>query len=410
MSKVSSRDVGELLAGSSFCVKPWVHCHVTTAGEVRACCMSRVRFGNLKQTPLAEIWTGEAIRRFRMAHLSGARVEGCERCYAPEDAGAFSMRQDANQQFARRASEWVSTTDDAGYSPHSRPIDYDIRFSNICNFRCRTCNHSLSSNWYTDHVALHGPPRHGKAIVRAFDAPEDFWAAFADFIDDIEKIYFAGGEPLLQDEHYQVIRALHDRQKFDVLIHYNTNLSTLGHRGVDVPKLWRDFRQLHVAASLDGSWQRGELLRAGQSWQTVLDNRERLRSECPQVKFRVACAVSALNAWHVPDFHRELIETGFIAADEFEINMVQEPLHLSAQILPGGMKQEIQARIAEHMSWLRARGEQDAANGFDVISRFMCAEDASVRIDAFRAYCRKLDELRAENTAQIFPELSALVS
>lgn len=403
------RDVQALLASDSFCIKPWVHCHVTTSGEVRPCCLSPARYGSFKERTLDEIWQGQEIRQFRAAHLSGRKVAGCERCYDAEKVGAFSMRKNANEYFGERAREWVEATTPDGDAPLARPVDYDIRFSNICNFKCRSCYHASSSSWYKDHVAIHGAPNGPKAIIRAFDSSSEFWSAFGGFVDDIEKIYFAGGEPLLQDEHYEVLRALHERGRHDVFIFYNTNFSTLDYRGTDVTHLWRHFNNLTVAASLDSSGARAELMRHGQSWQRVLENRERLRRECPQVSFRVACTVSALNVWHLPDFHRELIESGFIEPAELDINIAHYPPKNSVQVLPVELKREVEARLDAHMQWLRARADAEVAGRFQAVREFLWAGDGSAHLGAFRDYCKRLDALRGENTLAVFPELGRVL-
>lgn len=403
-------DVDALLKGDSFCIKPWVHCHVNTQGDVRPCCVAPLSYGNVQAGTLEQIWQGPEIRRFRVAHLSGQKVRGCERCYAAEKVGAFSMRKNANEYFAARARDWVATTTRDGHAPEARRVDYDIRFSNICNFKCRSCYHGASSSWYKDHVAVHGAPNGPKAILRAFDTPAAFWGAFGSFVDDVEKVYFAGGEPLLQDEHYEVLRALHERGRHDVFLFYNTNFSVLDYRGTNVTELWRHFQRITVAASLDASGARAELIRSGQSWQRALSNRARLARECPNVDFRVACTVSALNAWHLPDFHRELIESGYIQPAQFDINVAQYPTKLSVQVLPAELKVEIEARLLAHMAWLRARGEHEAAARFEPVRQFLRARDESALLPQFRAYCRQLDGLRGENTAATFPELASIWS
>jgi MoaA/NifB/PqqE/SkfB family radical SAM enzyme len=398
--------VPALLASPGFCIKPWVHCHVNTQGNVQACCVSPVRYGHLGTESLGELWQGDAIRRFRAAHLSGQKVRGCERCYEAEKVGAFSLRKNANEYFGERARAWVESTTAEGAAPEARPIDYDIRFSNICNFKCRSCFHGSSSAWYKDHVALHGAPHGPRAILRAFETPLDFWSAFGQFVDDVEKVYFAGGEPLLQDEQYEVLRALHERGKHDVFLFYNTNFSALDYRGASVTELWRHFRKLTVAASLDASGARAELIRHGQSWSRTLENRERLRRDCPHVAFRVGCTVSALNVWHLPDFHRELIETGFVEADAFDINLCQYPPQLSVQVLPAALKRDVDQRIRAHMGWLRQHGHAEAAERFSPVREYLWAADASERLPQLRAFCAKLDGLRGERTAEVLPELA----
>ena len=404
--QAAPHEVSALLAGPTFCIKPWVHCHVNTQGSVHACCVSPLTYGSLREQTLGEIWQGEPLRRFRAAHLSGQKVAGCERCYEAERVGAFSMRKNANEYFGARARAWVESTTADGHAPQARPIDYDIRFSNICNFKCRSCYHGSSSSWFKDHIALRGAANGPKAIIRAFDTPRDFWGAFGSFIDDVEKVYFAGGEPLLQDEHYEVLRALHERGRHDVFIFYNTNFSTLDYRGNSVTELWRHFPRLTIAASLDASGPRAELIRSGQSWERTLENRARLRRECPHAEFRVGCTVSALNVWHLPDFHRELIETGFVDANAFDINLCQYPDQLSCQILPATLKVQIHRRIGAHVAWLRESGHSNAAERFLPVVDYLWARDTSAHLDELRRFCARLDGLRGEATAEVLPELA----
>jgi len=407
------------MEGQSFCVLPWVHCHVNTQGGVRACCISPVELGNLRRETLSQIWRGDAMHRFRAQHLSGQPVAACRRCYVEEAAGNRSLRQIANQEYGGRAADWVDGSDAEGRSPLSRPIDYDIRFSNVCNLKCRSCGHAFSSSWFTDAKEIWGITAGPKAIIRAFDSSDEFWGAFDGFVDDVQKITFAGGEPLLNDQHYEVLAALRARGKLDVFIYYLTNFTVLDHGGVDVTTLWRDFSNLHVQASLDGTGARGELLRHGQSWPVILDNRERLRRQCPGVKFRVSCTVGALNAWHLPDLHRELIETGFIDPDQLEVNILHEPSHLGAQILPAAFKQHVAARIDDHIAWLQRFGARagTAPEALQAVivelrsfAQYMLAADQSSRLRHFRRFCELLDERRGENTAAVFPEVASLLS
>ena len=37
-------------------------------------------------------------------------------------------------------------------------------------------------------------------------------------------VYFAGGEPLINDMHYYILNKLIEHKRFDVTISYNTNL------------------------------------------------------------------------------------------------------------------------------------------------------------------------------------------
>jgi MoaA/NifB/PqqE/SkfB family radical SAM enzyme len=75
--------------------RPWSHCrrpsslmYVTANGNVLPCCFSpfttrdyqSLVLGNAFELPLAEIWNGEAYRRFRVALHGDAPPESCDRC------------------------------------------------------------------------------------------------------------------------------------------------------------------------------------------------------------------------------------------------------------------------------------------------------------------------------------------
>ena len=98
---------------------------------------------------------------------------------------------------------------------------FDLRFSNICNFKCRTCNYEYSSQWEQEDK------RRGiKRPIINF-AKEDT-ALLQDVINqipNIETAYFAGGEPLITEEHYIIIEEMIRKNRTDIKLMYNTNLS-----------------------------------------------------------------------------------------------------------------------------------------------------------------------------------------
>lgn len=66
------------------CSEPWATAFVTTAGEVRTCCMNDTAFGNLYEQPFAEVWNGDRYGAFRGQHLRSVEEpltpDGCGNC------------------------------------------------------------------------------------------------------------------------------------------------------------------------------------------------------------------------------------------------------------------------------------------------------------------------------------------
>ena len=316
------------------------------------------------------------------------------------------MRQRNNIEWGRHRERERLTAPD-GMLPWLPVPSLDIRFSNVCNLRCRTCDPTQSSAWAADARAL-GLPVEGGPILRPYDDWDTLWRQLQPLLEGgLEEIVFFGGEPLIMEEHYRILDFLIARQLTHVRLRYTTNFSTLRFQGRDVIDLWSRFRDVRVIASLDGFGRRGEYLRKGLSWNAVVANREEMLRRCPHVAFSISATFSIFNALHLPDFHREWGEKGYIDRNEFAINMLVAPEIYRAQALSAALKQRVAESYRRHQeSFLDADGM--AAHDFAAAAHFMQAQDRSELLPEFVAMTRRLDQLRGEDCREVFPELAAL--
>ena len=132
---------------------------------------------------------------------------------------------------------------------------------------------------------------------------EDMWEQMQEHIPHLDQIYFAGGEPLIMEEHYRLLNELVKREMFHVRLIYNTNFSKLGYKDQDVLELWKKFHSVSIGASLDGCGPRAEYIRKGQDWEETVENRRRMMAVCPNVDFYVSSTVSIYNAWQIGRAH-----------------------------------------------------------------------------------------------------------
>ena len=283
----------------------------------------------------------------------------------------------------------------------------DIRFSNICNLRCRICDTTQSSAWVADARAL-GLPVEGEGIRKSYADWDALWRLLQPLLQEgLEEIAFLGGEPLIMEEHYRVLDFLIAQGLTDVRLNYITNFSTLRFQGRDVLGLWSRFPDVHVAASLDGSGRRGEYMRKGLRWDQVVANREEMLRRCPDVAFSVPATLSIFNALHLPDFHREWVEKGYIDRNAFGLNMLGDPAMYRVEVLPAALKERVLESYRRHReSFLDAGGA--AARDFAAAQRFMEEKDCSELLPDFVAMTRRLDHLRGEDCREVFPELAEL--
>lgn len=391
---------------------PWVHLHVTQSGTVTPCCQapwdSAQAFGQLEQQSITEIWNGKAITEFRHRLRQDRPDTRCTRCYDKEASGLQSFRQITNGNYLHHL--------DRVALPQTPPPRYfDIRFSNLCNLKCRICGPWSSSQWHADAVALGMVQEGASALTFAAKDEEDLFRQLEPLLGDLEEVYFAGGEPLLMEQHYRLLDRLLAHDNTRVHLKYNSNFSKLGIKDWRAIDYWRQFAHVTLSASLDGSEARGCYLRKNLDWDHVVALRRQLIAEVPHVYFFLTPTVYAYNVLHLPDFHRDWVAQGLIAPDSFIPTALIQPEAFNIRILPPAFKARVADRYAAHIAWLKSqtplRADIHAAaiQHFEEIVSHMLSSDQSQLLPDFRARSERLDRLRGEQALDVFPELKGVL-
>jgi len=412
-TELTERERFLLEDSKTFCIYPWIHLHAYPTGEAYPCCHAEMKpgvVGNCRTNTLEEIWNDLPMRNLRLAMLTEEAMPACTRCYEQEESGFFSGRKSANKHHGHHIKRVANTRVDGSLEQFEMTY-WDIRFSNLCNLKCRSCGHIFSSQWYQDQARLAGPEWKDRNTVLNYAGrtETDMWAQLEPHLDYVEQIYFAGGEPLLMEEHYRILEELLKRGRTDVRLIYNTNFTHTDLKGRSVFEYWKQFSSVAVGASLDGMGAAAEYIRKGTRWYDVVQNRHQMIATCPDVDFYVSATLSILNARHLPSFHREWCAAGLIQPQDFNVNILQDPPHYRIDIAPAEYKQELSTRYLNHLSWLSDRDPLGrATQGFESAITFMNATDNTQLIDTFWRRTNELDQIRNEKWYHALPELAAL--
>ena len=412
LNDVDAKSRFMLSESKTFCIYPWIHMHAWPTGQAYPCCHAKQHpvYGNVRTHTLKEIWNDSQMRKLRVNMLTETPSETCSKCYEQEDAGFFSGRQSANKHHGHHIQKVHDTKPDGTYDEFAMSY-WDIRFSNLCNLKCRSCGHIFSSQWYQDQAKLAGGDwkEHNTALNIAGRSPTDMWEQLIPHLDYVEQIYFAGGEPLLMDEHYQILDELDRRGRYDVRLIYNTNFTHTELKNKSVFEYWKKFHSVAVGASLDAMGPRGEYIRKGTDWTVVEANRRKMLEVCPRVDFYISPTLSIMNALHLPDFHRDWVEKGLLNPQDLNVNILQDPVYYRIDIAPKEYKQKIKNKLEAHLEWLRPLDHLNRATvGFESAINFMMSTDNTHLIDTFWRKTHELDAIRNENILDIIPELKAL--
>tara|TARA_X000001036_G_scaffold427154_1_gene455435 strand:+ start:594 stop:1946 length:1353 start_codon:yes stop_codon:yes gene_type:complete len=312
---------------SKICIHPWSHVNINPNGDVWPCCHQRgdvmYVLGNFKTQSVDEIFNGEPIRKIRRDMIAGKLPkEVCSKCIEYEKLDILSPRQTAEfQPYAKKVHELIAKTNADGSIDDYKIKYWDLRWSNKCNMNCVMCDPDWSSLWTSDvrkllsgysqkvideDQMLKNYSNRVKHIDKVQNVPNLGW--IDKHINDVEYIYFAGGEPLIMDEHWYILDKLHNLGRHNVKLKYNTNMSKLEHLGKNAIDYWKHWERpfLSVEGSIDETEKRAEWIRSGTVWKTVQSNIQKLVSE--NIKCQPNVSIGCYNVIRLPELIEELYE------------------------------------------------------------------------------------------------------
>lgn len=426
----------------TFCPIPWIFQAARTNGDVRVCCQANnsktngilrredgTAYNAGLRDNLRESRNAQMLKDIRLNMLEGRWSDECIRCKTEEYVGAHSRRMtevenwDYSKEHAEKETHMNGSIDTA-----DTPVRYyDLRFGNFCNFACRMCGPTDSDAWYEDWIKMTGTnvfhDNGGTEVTinddletGAFDwyKNESFWKQLESNIQNIEYIYFAGGEPMLIDRHYKFLQDCIDAGRASsITIEYNTNMSTLPNRVIE---MWKQFKRVKVGASIDGYGDVFEYQRHGGNWDKTLKNLKKLDSLPDNVVSWTAFTVTAYNVEHMVDFMKWCLQD----SDFNNINhqdkkplithhMAHYPEHVNVQALPKEYKALVTKKFIDFKSWVRYNNFNEtiilkADNVVDSVINYM--NDDQLSTGQLSRFTYNLDNIRRQSIKDVVPDLA----
>lgn len=406
--KLVDVDKTDLLEKSSvFCMYPWTHLNATPKGDIYPCCSNDYTdpVGNTADMTLGEAINTDYMKQLRLNMLEGKQTKICNFCYNHEEASPYSFRTYSIEHFGKHFDEMIQNTHKDGTIDNFKMRYFDIRFSNICNFKCRTCGSEFSSQWAIEDKKHFKPD--GPIIIHVDNEKGTVLEEILDHVDHIDLAYFAGGEPLITPEHYVIIEDLIRKGRTDTVLRYNTNASNLSYKDKDILELWKHFDRVEVSCSIDSWGERAEVLRHGTDWGKVENNLKTLRG-LDNIEFQYNTVFSIFNYLTLTEFYDYMESQNLLSYENdwyHSLYLAVHPSHYSARNLPQHMKQtaaeKIQAKFSRDDNCI-SRLMYDAIN-------FANAEHTwDTHKDDFFHMTNRLNRFRNEDIFAAFPELKPL--
>jgi MoaA/NifB/PqqE/SkfB family radical SAM enzyme len=456
----------------TFCILPWVHLSTRPDGSMRVCCTANAssvgptndrehggmvgvlkteegKPSNLNVSDFLSSWNSTYMKNVRLQMLKGEEPPSCAKCYKEEQAGHNSKRMWETAYWSKRVDvkSLLEQTDQDGSVPPQLAY-IDLRFGTKCQLACVMCSPHDSSSWIKEWNEVY-PTIENSSLKQTMmwenkgstngssynwhKQNPTFWKQFYEQIPNMQQLYFAGGESLIIEEHYEILEeCIRQGHAKNLELRYNSN-------GVewreDLFDLWKHFKLVRFHYSVDSIGEMNEYIRYPSKWERTKEVFHILDKQTgPNVEVTIACAVQALNIYYLPDFLKWKLEEGFskinmwpFGAGGINYHFVYHPPHLNVKVLPKWFKQKCREKYKEFYSWWESNWEkgipewykgsvsyEEWKNASYGISRlegmlnFMESEDWSNRLPETKEYLEKIDSVRNLKFNEIFPEMKSI--
>ncbi len=359
------------LPNETFCVLPWISLEATPSGTARPCCLADEEITddngnkyNLKDTQLITIQDSTYMEKLREDFLKGKKPETCRKCWAEEDSGRTSKRMNTQKRLGRileHENQWSNTAKDLYF--------LDLKLGNICNLKCRICGSWSSSTSAVEELKFVTGPKKENFHYSMLEkgtwprTAETFWSDLDFIAPGLRYLEFTGGEPFMIEEHFDFLQTLVDKKLARrIEIHYNTN-------GTQYPEeyihLWKEFKHVEIAFSIDNVGRRFEYERANAKWDDVNENIEKffkLRDTTSNISLQLCTTVNIYNVLYLEDI------TNWKYFDKFNFvfwNMLHDAPENCIKSLPTHVKDYVSDEL------LMADVDDDTLEEFKKIVTFM---------------------------------------
>ena len=414
----------------TFCMHPFTGLATREDGAIQVCCRSHP-IGFIQDAPLEYHWNSETITRIRRQVLRGERPKECEPCFSLEDQGVESLRQRHIAGVIPEAR--INLYPDAlGKMAHDFTMPFEIptmelKLNNLCNLKCRMCHPGDSTSWndwseikefYKDegkviYQLVEDHDLEKKPLLDKFEDNPNWWASLEKNLPYFRRVEFAGGEPLMDPQHYRILDMLAP-YGHQIEIKYATNLTMLGKSNRNIWEYWPKFKSVAVNVSIDGLGLSYEYIRGNASWAELVNNIKQIQTISNISRIVGAVAVQVSNIMILDKMIEYFLDDIGIV---FYTNMVKYPNVLSIQVLPEPLKEiaynrleAIKSKIPQYKMIKEHPMLLDITIGqIEGVQNFLKASDQSHLWKDCVEFNRRLDNTRDQSFEKVTTEFKEYV-
>lgn len=419
------------IPSKSFCAFPFVNFFSTNFGDVKLCCYAKdttknkigESIGPQNSHDTFSWWNEEGQLKARKQMLAGEWPEACEKCQKDETLGESSYRHSANWYWFTHHPEEMQFRIQEASANEGRlsrlPAYWDLRFSNLCNLKCRSCAPEYSSGIESEYAKIASLQPGFVAINQEFRvklpkvSPTESWVRpfftnqpFLDGLKQIKSIYLGGGEPSFIPENQEFLKLVVD-QGLASQIHltFNSNLSLIN---PELLELAGHFKKTTLIMSLDAWGEKNEYIRHGSQWNRTLGNLQKLLLCYPKFEFYVSTVIQLYNLLDITELWTRLNEISEKQKKEILIApiLLYEPEFLSVDLAPDTLRKESVEKIQAFLK--NSQNEYVNKQLRSLSKRLQRSQNSDEKNSLFQffEFTKSLDQSRGQDFKTLLPELA----
>jgi sulfatase maturation enzyme AslB (radical SAM superfamily) len=392
---------------SAKCILPWISIETTPMGTTRPCCLytDEIPEIDLKTSTLEDAFNSKTMRDLRRSFRRGEKPDGCRNCWREEDAGKKSKREYMLEKFK---DEPVDYSTNSG----NDLVFIDLKLGNICNLKCRICGSWSSSKWAQEELDYE--PDNKDHVARDWlkrgqwpRKSPDFWANMDELLPQIKYFEFTGGEPWMIKQHFELLQRAVDRGLAqDIDIHYNTNTTQFPKD----PTIWRHFKHVQIAFSVDNTEERFEYERYGAKWKTANTNIKKvhaLRDEGYPITTQLCCTWNVQNIYYLDEI---LTWANTMNFNSIHFNLMHDPWEFSLSRIPHSARSPVMLYLQkQQIKHNKYKNDIIALKQMVVKSDMHDGESGPETGEALHARLRQTDLYRNQNFAHSHSKIAQAI-
>lgn len=382
---------------NNFCHAPWMHLATDPDGTVIPCCLyddNNKEFANLNTSSIDEAMNHPRMIQLRKEFINGDLPKGCYKCKVQTEINMGSYRHKMNNIADSYGNITISEKVE-----NFQPLFMDVRFTNLCNLKCRTCSPMFSSSIAIEHNKIWDIKNKALVQIENHNVKQVF-----ERMDNVTEIYFAGGEPLISEQHYEMLNCLIEKN-LNPELRYSTNLTNLKYKDKNLIDLWKHFSKIHLTVSIDGYKDHNDYIRSGSSYDEILDNILLVKQQTPHILISINSVASLLSMQSLPKLGKDLITKNLCKPNDMMFGIAHYPAEFDPTVIPKTFKDKICVEWETYIDWLKT-----IPDSFEYIEKcrgvlnYTIAEDNSDKFDTALERLGELDNLRKTSYKEIFKD------